>query len=100
MPALQSHTIDKRGNLGEGQKIYKCFLLRDEYCIATREHRWNDTPYWAMQMPVEFVPDHGNIFRNEFRTLLMQFLPSPVEMKARGTTRTQTRFLQEKKSTP
>ena len=80
LPVLQSHEIVQMKTAAEVAKAesraYKCFRLQGQtYCILAKESRWNDTPYWVMQMPVEFVPDHGAIFRQEFRLLLSQFLP-------------------------
>jgi hypothetical protein len=59
-------------------RAYQCLELHQmRYCVLTKENRWNDTPYWAMQMPVEFVLDHSTIFRPEFRRLLELFIPAP-----------------------
>jgi hypothetical protein len=50
------------------------------YQICEKPGRWNDTPYWAMQMPASIVPDHTGIFNENFIGLLRQFLPSAEEM--------------------
>jgi hypothetical protein len=50
------------------------------YQICERPGRWNDTPYWAMQMPATIVPDHGHIFNTNFINLLKTFFPSQAEM--------------------
>jgi hypothetical protein len=72
-PVLQSHEIvvtdtpDRSASCAEVHQKW--------YCVSPKCGRWNDTPYWAMRMPVEIVPDHGTIFRPEFRRLLEVFLP-------------------------
>lgn len=38
---------------------------------------WNHTPYWIFKIPIEIVPDHSDIFRNEVFDLLDFFLPAP-----------------------
>ncbi len=51
-----------------------------QYFICEKPDRWNDTPYWAMQMPATIVPDHNGIFNLNFIALLEKFLPSAQEM--------------------
>jgi hypothetical protein len=53
----------------------------DTFCIARDSHAgdpkapWrNTTPFWVMQAPIEFVPDHNTIFTDQFRKLLIQFI--------------------------
>jgi hypothetical protein len=98
-PAVQSHeilfakTADELRRIRQERQVYSCFPVHSNvYCIVTKQTRWNDTPYWAMQMPVEFVPDHGSIFRPEFRELLRHFLPVPPKAGERPRTlyKTQT----------
>jgi hypothetical protein len=50
------------------------------YRICERRGRWNDTSYWAMQMPATVVPDHSGIFNVNFLTLLHTFFPDANEM--------------------
>ncbi|MEK6300015.1 MAG: hypothetical protein AABO41_04780 [Acidobacteriota bacterium] len=77
-PVLQSHEIfvsdrpdDDPANCAEVHQKW--------YCVRPKANRWNDTPYWAMRMQAEIVPDHGTIFRPEFRRLLEVFLPTRDE---------------------
>jgi hypothetical protein len=51
-----------------------------KYVICVKPKSWNDTPYWAMEMPTTIVPDHSGIFNLNFISLLTKFLPSPDEM--------------------
>jgi hypothetical protein len=80
-PALQSHEIITSD--GPGDPAAPCVTEHSKtYCIREKKDRWNDTPYWAMQMPVEIVPDHGTIFRPEFRQLLEKFFfPDPKKIR-------------------
>lgn len=55
-----------------------------ELCPAATTHDpahpspyWNHTPYWIFKIPIEIVPDHSDIFRNEVFDLLEFFLPPP-----------------------
>ena len=82
-PALQSHEIATIEGDGDPETCVK--IDSKTYCIREKKNRWNDTPYWAMQMPAEIVPDHGGIFRPEFRMLLQTFLPR--DMQEVGTRR-------------
>jgi hypothetical protein len=87
MEVLQSHLILEDNDQGRSQ----CGALftqtpvqistGQKYLICEKPGRWNDTPYWAMQMPATIVPDHGGIFNKNFLTLLEKFLPSEDEMK-------------------
>jgi len=83
LPPLFSHWIGKETDeniskaKAEEPLKSRCFAsehLPDRYCIVPVPKRYNDTPYWVMQMPTEFVPDHSTIFRPVFRDLLKQFI--------------------------
>lgn len=83
LPPLFSHWIGKEQDekiskaKAEAPTKSRCFAsehLPDRYCIVPVPKRYNDTPYWVMQMPTEFVPDHSTIFRPVFRDLLKQFI--------------------------
>jgi hypothetical protein len=50
------------------------------YGICEKPGRWNDTPYWAMQMPATIVRDHSGIFNTRFLSLLEAFLLDEREM--------------------
>ena len=54
------------------------------YQICEKPGRWNDTLYWAMQMPATVVPDHGHIFNLNFVTLLNNFFPDKDEVGKPG----------------
>jgi len=107
--AVQSHVIGLPTDtevvdaVKAGNKPYACATLdveqaarldpKDDPCqkltgkvywIIPKAHALNTTPYWAMQMPVNFVPDHTNIFRPEFDALLTAFLNKRPDMMLRG----------------
>ena len=50
------------------------------YEICEKPDRWNDTPYWAMQMPSSIVRDHSGIFNDNLVGVLGWFLPQEPEM--------------------
>ena len=82
IPQLQSHQVgtDDLKAAYDGPAGYTCVNIsvsgRDPkpYYVVRRDNAANDTPYWVMQMPVEIVPDHSDIFRPEFATLMYGFL--------------------------
>jgi hypothetical protein len=84
LPLLFSHLIGPENdkNIAKAKELAqpanaRCFPseeLHQRYCIVPVPDRYNDTPYWVMQMPKEFVPDHSTIFRPVFRELLAQFI--------------------------
>jgi hypothetical protein len=55
-----------------------------KFRICEKPGRWNDTPYWAMQMPAAIVPDHSGIFNTRFLGLLDAFLLDEQEMADPG----------------
>jgi len=55
-------------------------LTAASYRICEKPGRWNDTPYWAMQMPAAVVPDHSGIFNKNFVTLLFKYFPESAEL--------------------
>jgi hypothetical protein len=92
MEALQSHLIVE--DTAQGRKA--CGPLfsptpvqvvigqntpGQKYVICEKPNRWNDTPYWAMEMPTTIVPDHSGIFNTNFIRLLEKFLPTADEME-------------------
>jgi hypothetical protein len=103
LPPLFSHLIGPEDdkNIAKAKDAAKpqdvrCFPseeLKRRYCIVPVQNRYNDTPYWVMSMPKEFVPDHSTIFRPVFRELLAQFIvsrmtpegakPAQIELAAR-----------------
>jgi hypothetical protein len=93
MEALQSHVIVDPANLSEVQRCARApdgsvryfgaafsTTTGHTYRICERAGRWNDTPYWAMQMPATVVPDHSGIFNLNFLTLLKTFFLTPEQM--------------------
>jgi hypothetical protein len=86
MEVLQSHLIVENNPQG----LKQCGTLfspapvtistGQQYIICEKPNRWNDTPYWAMEMPATIVPDHSGIFNLNFIALLETFLPSEAEM--------------------
>jgi hypothetical protein len=87
MEVLQSHLIVENNEQGRSQcgPLYSLAPLKistgQEYLICEKPGRWNDTPYWAMQMPATIVPDHSGIFNGNFIALLEKFLPGEQEMR-------------------
>ena len=83
IPELQSHLVAsgaaaRQAYLANG---YTCFSIPsvknkppDNYYVVPIGGSKNDTPYWIMQMPVQIVPDHSDIFRVEFGLLLQSFV--------------------------
>lgn len=45
------------------------------YSVSRSPNATNYTPYWVLQVPTKFVPDHNTIFNPELRALLTEFLP-------------------------
>jgi hypothetical protein len=86
MQALQSHIIVDgsvcRDNKGPLQPFRGAFLLPNgkTYRVCEKRDRWNDTPYWAMQMPASIVRDHSSIFTQDLIGLLSWFFPTPDEI--------------------
>jgi len=86
LPPLFSHVIGPEADPNiakakEQTQEARCFVskvLDKRYCIVPVPHRYNDTPYWVMQMPREFVPDHSTIFRPVFRELLAEYITTRV----------------------
>jgi hypothetical protein len=99
MEALQSHLIV---DTTSKQDVARCLMDPENsnsainfgapfasqqgplYQICEKPNRWNDTPYWAMEMPASIVPDHGHIFNTNFVNLLRTFFPSQAEMNDPG----------------
>jgi hypothetical protein len=50
------------------------------YVVCEKPERWNDTPYWAMQMPASIVRDHSSIFTEQLVGLIKLFAISDEEM--------------------
>ena len=59
------------------------------YCLQQIPEARNKTPYWVMQLPQLFVPDHSTIFQHELIGLLATFVDQstaliPVMPRPRG----------------
>jgi hypothetical protein len=61
-------------------------VQKKTYHICEKPGRWNDTPYWAMQMPATVVPDHSHIFNANFVALLESFFKQTMMMPAERST--------------
>jgi hypothetical protein len=75
-PKLISHAVTKSATVPKCE-VYSSFHLDDAnyyICALAGDARTNRTPYWVMQIPPEFVPDHSTIFKPELRALLRAFL--------------------------
>ena len=51
------------------------------FSVQEKAERWNETPYWLMQMPASIVPDHSTIWTTNFMQLLAAFIPPPTELQ-------------------
>jgi len=72
MIALQSHQIvPYLSNAACDLPIYRGSNMTPWYCMnAIRQNRLNTTPYWIMQMPQVFVPDHSSVFQDYLLQLI------------------------------
>ena len=82
MQALQSHTVAEGTACTEDSTPLSpavSFTLPNAktYQLCEKSGRWNDTPYWAMQIPASIVRDHSSIFTEDFVKLMRVFLPAP-----------------------
>ncbi len=83
MPALQSHVVGSAEDAEIAQAYHEdphsqfeqVQIDSDTYRILRIKNARNNTAYWVMQIPSNIVPDHGTIFRPQFRALLQRFLP-------------------------
>jgi hypothetical protein len=86
MQAVQSHLIVEDEACSQAAaaptSIGPPFTLPNgrTYQVCERPARWNDTPYWAMQMPASIVRDHSSIFTEDLVGLLNVFMVSGEEM--------------------
>jgi hypothetical protein len=86
-----------KANAGPGIVPYDTYTLNDtdgsppaaainsgvhltKYWIIPVKDRCNGTPYWAMELPKEIVPDHNTIFTERLITFLQLFIPQPEEV--------------------
>jgi hypothetical protein len=76
-PKLVSHTVTPAaGSTSECKaNFYSQFDLgTTTYYICPSPGAKNKTPYWVLQIPTEFVPDHSTVFKPELRALLEAFM--------------------------
>lgn len=80
MIALQSHDVvplQPAESCPASDIAFPLHDSRDSYCIqrkAASPQVANTTPYWIMQLPQVFVPDHSSVFRDEVITLISALL--------------------------
>jgi hypothetical protein len=78
MVGLQSHEFVQVGSLAKCTHVsMSLHRNKDFYCIQPLPDSVqvaNTTPYWVMQMPEAFVPDHGSIFRDQVITVIRAIL--------------------------
>jgi pimeloyl-ACP methyl ester carboxylesterase len=71
---LQSHQIVQLSS-GAPCDLKIPLTSSASYCMnAIRQNRLNQTPYWIMQLPQVFVPDHSDIFQYNLLKLLSAVL--------------------------
>lgn len=77
--ALQNRSIDKVAQVDSSCYISVSTSPKETYCmhaLPNAQHQPpltqnpNTTPYWLMQLPQVFVPDHGTVFQSSFLELL------------------------------
>ncbi len=86
-PHLVNHKVERdnpaKSSLCKEKHDREVFLGDKLYYIcedvdSARHSPKNDTPYWVMQIPTEFVPDHSTVFKPELRLLLEAFIKPVV----------------------
>ena len=83
MTALQSHLVGnaedpdiaRAYHAAAGSQFAEVPIDGERYRVLRIEGAKNNTAYWVMQIPTSIVPNHGTIFRPQFRALLQAFLP-------------------------
>lgn len=78
MEILQSHQVLRAADVPANAQRYAEFTLTntgEKFVIINKPGRWNDTPYWLMEVPATIVPDHGTIFTVRFIDMAKEFLP-------------------------
>jgi len=82
-PRLVSHIVTPSTTAPSecNETKYRDFKLGDKtYYICPSAGAKNKTPYWVLQIPTEFVPDHSTVFKPELRTLLEAFMAPHLEV--------------------
>lgn len=62
-----------------GPAFASCRIAQQTFSITPVEGRCNGTPYWAIQIKKEIVPDHGTIFTRRFIEFLKPFIQNAVQ---------------------
>ncbi len=71
MIALQSHQIVPAAATQPACDLKIPLTTEQQYCMnALRQNRLNQTPYWIMQLPQVFVPDHSSVFQDYLLNLI------------------------------
>jgi hypothetical protein len=70
---LHNFTVQKLCGNQTGQLVFSG-SKQDRYEILRIPRPCNYLSFWLMQVPREVVPDHSNIFTEEFENMLSQFL--------------------------
>ncbi|KAA6458177.1 hypothetical protein DYQ86_19845 [Acidobacteria bacterium AB60] len=65
---------------GGPKTIMSCNLGQYTFTVSERQGRCNGTPYWAMEVPKELIPDHNTIFTGRLITFLTGFV-APVALE-------------------
>jgi hypothetical protein len=74
----EAHAIAVCTRSSNGSDTYaSCQIGQHDYSIAPSPARCNGTPYWAIQVQKEIIPDHGTIFTGRLIAFLMPFIPKP-----------------------
>jgi hypothetical protein len=74
----RDHAVQGCTRSSDGSDIFAiCHIGQHDYSIAPAPQRCNGTPYWALQVQKEIIPDHGTIFTGRLISFLMPFIPKP-----------------------
>jgi hypothetical protein len=91
-PQLQSHLVNETlrskfnpvddecshgAPTSRGKKpvpIVSCNMAQYNFTVVEKSPRCNGTPYWAMEVPTELIPDHTTIFTDRLITFLTSFV--------------------------
>jgi hypothetical protein len=68
--ALISHTLQPVTDPTTKSNLICMPIGGSSYCLQPATSRKNETAYWVLEVPKEIIPDHSNIFTDEFLTLL------------------------------
>jgi hypothetical protein len=92
---LASHDIviagSDPGNCGSVNDVVRFYVGPNCYELHAKSSRWNDSPYWVMEVPRAVIPDHSQVFTDAFVTMLKELIvhydvidsPQPTRMLLR-----------------